>query len=259
MLISLLKKELYIQARNWKMYAFGPLYIIALAIFAFGLVWYISTGSASYDPGHGRSIFLAFIIGFAILTCLIAPAFTFSSISLEKEHNTFSQLKLTWLKPYQIIMGKAGLAAIFILILLSASLPVTILMMPLGGITIIHLIKCYLVVSIAAFTFSMVGLMCSSIFKSPKNSGFTTYIVIGFFLFGTELIPLILTQILKMKIKNPEFRILEIMNPVRSVLNSLGAGMQYKIGDLSSWVIATAGFILLSLITLFLSIYRIRN
>ena len=248
MLIAIIKKELYIQSRNWKIRAFSGLYILTLTIFAFGLVWYIATGDATYNPNYGRSVFFAFVIIFVLLTYFISPALTFNSISLEKENNAFEQIRLTWIKPYQIIMGKAGLAFIYILLLLFASLPVIILMLPLGGVTLSQFSRCYMIILPIAFTFSMIGLMFSSIFKSSRNSGFMTYAIVCLFVFGIELIPLILTQILKIKPKNPAFNILRMINPVRSVINDLNTRDQRQI------TIAVSVYALLSLIAIFIAL-----
>jgi hypothetical protein len=259
MLVALFKKELFIQARSWKTYASGAIYALTLSILAFCLIWSISTGKTSYNPGYGRSIFLAFIVGLELVISLICPVFTFNSISAERENLTFYQLKLTHLKSSHIIMAKAGSAILHILVLLFISIPVTILMMPLGGINWAQVGLCYIIILNTAIAFILTGLACSSIFKVSRNSASATYAIVGFFMFGTELIPLVLTEIFKIKSKHIALQILTTMDPARAVLNSLDAGKQFQIAGMSPWMVAILGYAFLSIFSICVAIYRIKK
>jgi len=259
MVFTLLKKEIYVHARDRKVYTLSILYILALAFLSFGLIWSVSTSEGTFDPYYGRSLFLAFIVVFILLTCFICPAFTFTNILREREQKTFFQLKLTLLRPYHILLGKAGSSIIYVLILLFASIPITILMMPLGGFTAPQISKCYIIILTAAISFSIVGLMCSSIFRNSKNAAYMTYAIVSLFCFITELIPPTLTQAFRLK-HNPILSdFLITINPYRIAMNILGAGREYKILGISPWIIATAGYIFLSIIAIIIILCQIRK
>lgn len=257
MLFALFKKELYIQARNWKIYNSGIVYILALEILAFSLIWSISTSNASYNPEHGQKMFSAFFSGFVILTCLICPIFIANSISSEINNQTFYQLKLTLLNTRHIIIAKAGLGFFLTLILLFISLPIIILMMPLGDISWLKIGPVYLIILNIVIAFILMSLAFSSIFKNLRKTLSGIYITIGFFLLGTELIPLTMTEIFK--IKSKYLQIIRFLDPARAVLNSLDINNQPQIFSISPWILAISGYTILSLISIIIILYRIRR
>ncbi len=255
MLNPLLTKEFRTLTRSGKIYAIGVIFIIALSALTFGLTWEASTTEKTLDPEYGRAMFLTFFVVLILAICLIFPAFTAGAISSEREQMTFELLRVTLLEPHQYLVGKIGPVFICILILLFASLPAAILMLPLGGISTAELIYCYLVTFAPAMAFSLTGLMWSSVFKNTRTSRAVTYACAGFFIFGTGLVPTILKGVFQTKLH----RICVSLNPFYAAASILGRTKGIRIAYLSPQSITVAGYLIVSLITACIAMLRFRR
>jgi ABC-2 type transport system permease protein len=112
--------------------------------------------------------------------CVLSPSMTSSSITSEREHQTFDLLHTTLLSARDLVWGKFLSGFLFILLLLVVTLPLQSLALLFGGVTLPDLLV-YLGILVAmAFGFCAVGVFCSSFFKSSKVAnglGFTIPIV----------------------------------------------------------------------------------
>jgi ABC-type transport system involved in multi-copper enzyme maturation permease subunit len=259
LLNPLLTKELRTIARSGKMYAIGVILIIALSALTFGLIWEASTTERTLDPEYGRGMFLSFVAVLTLAICLIFPAFTAGAISSERERRTFELLRVTLLKPHQYLVGKMGPVLIYILIILSASLPVAILMLPLGGISTAELIYCYMVTFIPAMAFSLIGLMWSSVFRNTRTSTGVTYAFAGFFIFGTGIVPMILKEAFRAKLNRTLLDLCVSLNPFYAAASILGRTKGIQIAGLSPQSITIAGYLVISLITACIAMLRFKR
>lgn len=259
MLNPLFTKELRLQTRGWETFAVSTIYILALSALAFSLLWEVSIGERVLDSTYGKDMFLAFAVVLILAICLICPAFTVGAISSERERLTFDQLRVTLLKPHQILIGKAGPPIIYISILLFASLPVAYLIIPVGGISSMQVVSCYLIAFISALAFSLTGLMWSSIYKNTRASTVMTYAIAGFFTFGTAMLPVIISGVFKLKINRAILDLCIALNPFNAVFNIFGKGRNFQIIGLSPWIIAIAGYMIVSIISVFIALVRFRS
>jgi ABC-type transport system involved in multi-copper enzyme maturation permease subunit len=256
MLNPLLTKELRTLTRSGKMYAIGVIFIITLSALTFSLIWEASTAGRTLDPEYGKGMFLTFFVVLILAICLIFPAFTAGAISSERERMTFELLRVTLLKPHQYLVGKMGPVIIYILILLSASLPVAILMLPLGGISTAELAYCYLVTFISAMAFSLTGLMWSSVFRNTRASTAVTYAFAGFFIFGTGLVPMILKGAFQAKLNRVLLDLCTSLNPFYAAASILGRTKGIQIAGLSPQNITIAGYLIVFLIAACIAMLR---
>jgi len=259
MLNPLLIKEFRVQTRCRETYAVAIIYIFVISALTFSLLWEASTSERVFSPEYGREVFLAFVAVLIVMVCLICPAFTIGAISSEREHLTFDQLRVTLLKPRQILMGKAVPPLIYTLILLFASLPVATLIVPVGGISILEMASCYLIAFISAVAFSLTGLMWSSIFRSTRTSTAITYVVIGFFTFGTAIVPMILSGVFRVEINRVLLDLCTTLNPLQAVFSVLGRGRQFQLAGLSLWEITIAGYLIIPAIAVCVALLRFKR
>jgi len=237
----------------------GGIFILVLSALAFGLIWETSTGNGTLDAEYGREMFLAFIVVLMLAISLICPAFTVGAISLERERLTFGQLRVTLLKPRQILVGKVAPTLVYILILLFASLPIAILILPLSGISSMEMASCYLVIFVSALAFSLIGLMCSALHKNTRASTVMAYAVTGFFTFGTALTPMILTSIFRVSANRILLDLFISLNPFHALLSVLGRGRQPQVVGLSPWIFAIMSYLILSIIAACIALLRFRK
>lgn len=259
MLNPLLIKELRMQARGKEIYAISGIYILALSVLTFTLVWEASTGDRPLDVEYGKEMLLAFFVALMLAVCLICPAFTVGSISSERERLTFNQLRVTLLKPHQILVGKAAPSLIYILTLLFASLPIVLLIVPLSGLSLTELASCYLIALISALTFSLVGLTCSAIYRNTRASTVMTFATIGLLMFGTAVAPMILTGVFRVKINRILLDLFMSLNPFYAVLSVLGGGKQIQMAGLSPWSVTVTGYLAISAIAVCVSLFRFKR
>jgi len=222
MLNPLLVKEFREQARGWKYLTAGASCVLIISILAFGLIWNASTGKKAINPEYGRNMFFIFIIALTTIMCTVCPAFTVGAISSERERLTHDLLRVTLLKPRHVITGKTVPALVYAMILLLASLPVIILIMPAGGASLIEIGYCYLTIFASVAAFSLTGLMWSSVFRSTRTSAAVTYTCIGFFIFGTMLAPAILDKVFHLETSHILLRACITLNPFLAAASSLG-------------------------------------
>lgn len=259
MLNPLLIKELRVQTRGRDIYVVGGIFILALSALVFGLIWEASTGHGTLNAEYGREMFMAFIVVLMLTISLICPAFTVGAISLERERLTFDQLRLTLLKPRQILAGKVAPTLVYILILLFASLPIAILIVPLSGVSSMEMASCYLVIFISALAFSLIGIMCSSIYKSVRASTVMAYAVTGFFIFGTALAPMMLTSIFRININRILLDLFISLNPFHALLSVLGKRGQSQVIGLSPWIFTIVSYLILSALAACIALLRFRK
>ncbi len=245
--------------RGRETYAVGTVYIIALSALAFSLIWEASAGTGTLNPEYGREMFIAFVVVLMLAICLVCPAFTVGAISSERERLTFDQLRVTLLRPHHILIGKAGPALIYVLILLLASLPIAILIIPLGGIRRSEAAACYLIVFLSALAFSLTGLMLSSIYRNTRASTVMTYAITGFFTFGTAALPMILSSVFRVRGNRIIMDLCIALNPFNAVLSVLGKGMRIQMAGLSSWDIAVIGYLALSVASACIALLKFKT
>ena len=259
MLNPLLIKEFRVQMRGRETYAVGTIYILALSALIFSLIWEASTGEKVLDPEYGREMFLAFAITLILAICLICPAFTVGAVSSERERLTFDQLRVTLLRPHQILIGKAGPPLAYALILLFASLPVAILIVPAGGVSPREMASCYLIAFISAIAFSLIGLMWSSIYRNTRPSTVMTYAITGFFTFGTAMVPMILSGVFRVRVNRILVDLFIALNPFHAVFNVFGRGRQLQLAGLSPWAIVTTGYLIISAIAVCVALVKFKK
>jgi ABC-type transport system involved in multi-copper enzyme maturation permease subunit len=119
-----------------------------------------------------------FFVGQFAIASLMAPSFTAGAISGEKERKTYEMLLASPLRPVVIVSGKLIAALAHLVVLVSGSLPIIMLCLPLGGVSIYELLAAYLGLLSAIFLFGSISMYCSSYFKRTSSSLVVSYVLI---------------------------------------------------------------------------------
>lgn len=158
---------------------------LALLIYAL----YGSSGaSATEGSAIGKMLFGGVFLGEMLLACLIGPAFTSGAISGERERQTWDLLRMTLLKPRQIVMGKLGSTVAFLLLLLAASAPLQSLAFLMGGVTLVEIILGSVLLIASTITFSALGMFFSSSSRRTLGATMITYAITLAILIGLPVI-----------------------------------------------------------------------
>lgn len=159
-------------------------FIIELVYVAFlGVVVYFAWPSASGDistvgAGFSQRLFNLFFLGQFLLVSLVAPTFAAGSITGEKERKTYEMLLASPLEPSTILVGKLLSSLTYLILLIISSLPLMTLCFLLGGILISEIARAYLVLILAAGTFGLISVACSSFFGRTSSALVVSYLTI---------------------------------------------------------------------------------
>ncbi len=171
-------RELLVTLRSPRSFVLQMLYVCALG----ALVYFYwpggEEGSRQVSPGVARALFDIFFLGQFFLVSLMSPTFAAGSITGEKERKTYELLLASPLKPATILVGKLMSSLSYLVILIVSSLPLMILCYLLGGLLLSEIMRSYLVLILAAGTFGLLSIACSSYFQRTSSALVVSYLVI---------------------------------------------------------------------------------
>jgi ABC-type transport system involved in multi-copper enzyme maturation permease subunit len=173
-----LQRELLTNLRANRSFVLMLVYQLALASVL--LVAYPSGQRVdlSTDSSAARQLVDFFFLGQYVLASLMAPTFAAGAISGEKERKTYEMLLASPLRPWAIVIGKMVASLTHLAVLIIASLPIIMLALPLGGVSIYEVLGAYLWLIISIVLFGSIGLACSCWFQRTASSLVVSYLVI---------------------------------------------------------------------------------
>lgn len=172
-----LQRELLVNLRMNRAFIllFSYLAILGLVVYA---AWPVERQVDMTKSNAAKELVDLFFLGQYLLVSLMAPSFAAGAITGEKERKSYEMLLASPLKPAAILSGKllASLAPLGILIL--CSLPIVMLCVPLGGVSLYEVLAAYLALTVSVITFGMISLACSSYFSRTMASLTVSYLII---------------------------------------------------------------------------------
>lgn len=130
------------------------------------------------DSAQALQLVDFFFLGQYIIASLMAPTFAAGAISGEKERKTYEMLLASPLHPWAIVIGKMVASLTHLVVLIVASLPIIMLALPLGGVSIYEVLAAYLWLMMSVILFGSIGLACSGAFRRTASSLVVSYLVI---------------------------------------------------------------------------------
>lgn len=182
-----LQRELIVNLRTPR--AFLLLLFYQLVLAAVVLIAYPRGAriDLSVDSFNVQRLVDFFFVGQFAIASLMAPSFTAGAISGEKERKTYEMLLASPLRPWVIVIGKLVAALTHLLVLVLCSLPIIMLCLPLGGVSVYELVGAYVGMLFAIVLFGSISLFCSSYFKRTSSSLIVSY---------SFILPIVLLSIL---------------------------------------------------------------
>jgi ABC-type transport system involved in multi-copper enzyme maturation permease subunit len=168
-------RELLVNLRSPRAFLLQFVYVAFLGVMVY-FAWSANEGQVS--SGAAQRLFDLFFLGQFFLVALVAPTFAAGSITGEKERKTYEMLLASPLQPSNILVGKLLSSLTYLVILILSSLPLIILCFLLGGILLSEIARAYLILILAAGTFGLLSLACSSYFGRTSSALVVSYLVI---------------------------------------------------------------------------------
>ncbi len=168
-------RELLVNLRSTRAFVLQLIYVTFLGVVVY-FAWPSEGKLVSADLA--QRLFDIFFLGQFFLVALVAPSFAAGSITGEKERKTYEMLLASPLKPSSILVGKLLSSLTYLVLLIVSSLPLMILCFLLGGILLSEIARAYLILILAAGTFGLLSLACSSYFSRTSSALVVSYLVI---------------------------------------------------------------------------------
>jgi ABC-type transport system involved in multi-copper enzyme maturation permease subunit len=130
------------------------------------------------NPRAAQRLINLVFLGQYLLASMMAPSFAAGAITGEKERKSYEMLLASPLRPGAIVLGKLLASLCHLLLLIFASLPIVMLCLPLGGVSIYEALAAYLGLFLSVITFGMISLAASSYFSRTSASLVVSYLLI---------------------------------------------------------------------------------
>ena len=130
------------------------------------------------NPEASQRLINLVFLGQYILSAMMAPSFAAGAITGEKERMSYEMLLASPLRPAAIVLGKLFASLCPLLLLVFASLPIVMLCLPLGGVSIYEALAAYFGLFVSVITFGMISLAASSYFRRTSASLLVSYLLI---------------------------------------------------------------------------------
>jgi ABC-type transport system involved in multi-copper enzyme maturation permease subunit len=151
--------------------------IFAVATLLSGLALALWPGEGMYSLGEQSSHALlnTVSLGGLVLALLIAPAFTSTSLTSEKENRSYDLLTQTLLRPWNIAWGKVASAQCFLLLVAVAALPALASTFFLGGTGLAQVSAIFGIIAAAGAATGLLGFAVSAWSRQSFTALVVTY------------------------------------------------------------------------------------
>ncbi len=173
-----LQRELLVNLRMNRAFVLLFAYVALLAVVVFAAWPNHQHLDLTDSPEEVKRLVNMFFLGQYILMSLMAPSFASGSISGEKERKTYEMLLASPMRPAAIVIGKLLASMAHLGVLVFCSLPIVMLCLPLGGVSLYEVLATYLAMSTSVLAFGMISMACSSFFSRTVASQVVSYLII---------------------------------------------------------------------------------
>ena len=172
----ILRKEVLTSLRTWKALAMQVIYLAVLI----GLIYdsWPAGGLQSLSGDAAKNMLVVLGVGQLLLIALFAPAFTSTTLTYEKEQNTFESLFATRLSPWQITFGKMAGSLTYLLVLVLMGAPVLAALFLLGGVSGTQVLAVLGILIVTCLYLGLIGLLVSALMHRSYRSIIVTYAIL---------------------------------------------------------------------------------
>lgn len=170
-----LRRELLTSLRSNKAFVLQGLFLLVIGAVVY-LAWPNDIVSNTKDLV--RRLFKTFGMSQLALLSVLAPAFSASAMTIEKERRCIDLLMTSPIHHGTILLGKYFSSVVYLLLLVVATAPIAFVVSWLQGLGPAEISGMYLLLLSVASCFGMIGLTCSTFFHRSQSSLAITYMVV---------------------------------------------------------------------------------
>ena len=172
-----LQRELLVNLRMHRAFVLLLVYLGLLG----AVVWLQWPDQRQVDmssSSEAKDLVNFFFVSQYLLASMMAPSFAAGAITGEKERKTYESLLASPLRPAAIILGKLLASLCHLGILIICSLPIVMLCVPLGGVSLYEVLAAYLALLVSVLCFGMISIACSTYFQRTVAALTVSYLII---------------------------------------------------------------------------------
>ena len=202
------------------------------------------------------------------LICLIAPTFSASAISSEREQQTFDLLIASLAQPSTILFGKLGAALSYLFLTLFGSLPLIALTYSLGGVALRDIAIAYLIMAASGVTFCSMSFFWSTLIRRGVLAQLTSLIAVIFLVAAMPALALFFSALSGSFSNAPSQAFVNIMflllrtNPFAAIafqIPGIPIPANVWLQSVPVWVTQVIFYLVLTAVSLALSLRRLRR
>lgn len=184
---GLVGKELRSRNRGWRPPALLTSYLLGLGIAVVGFLYVAEEATVVIVPTIGAQLFSALSVGAVVLIAFITPALTAGALSGERERRTLDLLLVTRASTLGLVAGKLLGSLLYVMFLLTASLPAFALVYLYGGVLPHYLALVFVVAAATALTHATLGLLLSALFRRTLVALVLSYLIVLALVLGAPI------------------------------------------------------------------------
>lgn len=202
------------------------------------------------------------------LICLIAPTFSASAISSEREQQTFDLLIASLAQPSTIMFGKLGAALSYLFLTLFGSMPLITLTYSLGGVALRDIAIAYVIMAVSGVTFCAMGFFWSTLIRRGVLAQLTSLIAVIFMVAAMPALALFFSVLSGSFNQAPSPTFVNIMflllrtNPfaaIASQIPGIPIPPNVWLHDVPLWITQVLFYLVVTALSLFFSFKRLQR
>ncbi|WP_407271588.1 ABC transporter permease [Radiobacillus sp. PE A8.2] len=192
-----LNKEIKLRFRSFKNYVGIFLFVAICGAVCLAFIYTETQFSGDgFTSSDSRNLFWLLSFGQLGLIVFITPGLTSGAISSERERQTLNILLTTQQSSTSIILSKLFSSLLFLLLMVSATLPLYSIVFLYGGVSPQMVLMVFGFHLLTMLTIGSLGILFSTIIRKTMVATITTYGTMLFFTVGTLVIFLIAVRII---------------------------------------------------------------
>lgn len=188
-------KELRSRMRGSRAFSVLTIYLLLLSCLVVAVYWFTKRtiadmqefGGGGLPPPLGKILFYGVTLVELLLIAPLAPSFTASAIAGERERQTFDLVMTTPIRGRDFVLGKLVSGLSYVLLLVFVALPVQVLALLFGGLTMTEVLLGFWVLVVASIFYASVSLFFSAVMRSTTTAATFSYLTVALSLIGALL------------------------------------------------------------------------
>ncbi len=168
------------------------IYLLLLSCLVVAIYWFTERtvaevnqfGRGNLPPPVGKILFYAVTLVELLLIAPLAPSFSSSAIVGERERQTFDLVMTTPIQPRDFVLGKLVSSLSYVLLLVFVALPVQVLALLFGGLTLTEVLLGFWILIVAIVFYASSSLFFSAVMRTTTTAAIFSYLTVAMSLIG---------------------------------------------------------------------------